>query len=574
MEILTYQKDLNKQKLDAAQLEKLKAAALLRPDAGQVSSKTAPAPPLPQTALLLDTLQLYGFKPTDENIQMLTKMLDAGIPLTQENIVYMNKAYKLTQNIEQALFLLQNDKPATPKNAALLNALTEGQIKITRQITALLDEVAQLKDPSIKQAVIKLLDNIGNLPGSPETGHLQIQERPLPADRPPNQETPLTPVKITNMPKAPAGIPLPLSGTLPVNSPLSANNTLLDVITQFSKPAQAQGAPLAPALMAHQTAADPPLAAPAQNAVSAYAAFEAAAGSKPSVSIGAFAQVQQVESSATHQSVVEHPPAVDRPPIADRLPAVDRPLIAGQQFASLQGEATQIITPDTPEVLRTTGNEPYVGSGLSAGSEQSALPDLQTKLSLPLQNIQNADSFINSLREILNQVLAELAAIEANNPAGLMDTGITRVRANIQTLIEYMDFTAQLRSQIFVQVPIIINEQIFNTALYVNKDQNSKKNKNTSTALIALDTAFLGHFETYIQKNGQAVSCQFRLENEETEQLVRANIHKLDNLLKEHRFMLESFTFLIGDRPFTLLDALEEEKYQLNRSDTVFDVMA
>ena len=121
-----------------------------------------------------------------------------------------------------------------------------------------------------------------------------------------------------------------------------------------------------------------------------------------------------------------------------------------------------------------------------------------------------------------------------------------------------------------MQLPIMVNHQAFNTALYVGK--NSKKNKkseNNSSALIALDTAFMGHFETYVQKNGQAIRCQFRLENDRIEQLVRANIHKLDSLLREYQYALEAFTFLIGSEPFSLAKKLEEKA--VYRSDTVFD---
>ena len=67
----------------------------------------------------------------------------------------------------------------------------------------------------------------------------------------------------------------------------------------------------------------------------------------------------------------------------------------------------------------------------------------------------------------------------------------------------------------------------------------------------------MGHFETYVQKTSRSVSCQFRLESSETAQLVRDNIHKLDVLLKNLDYSLDSFSFIPQDKPYTLLDSPE-----------------
>ena len=44
------------------------------------------------------------------------------------------------------------------------------------------------------------------------------------------------------------------------------------------------------------------------------------------------------------------------------------------------------------------------------------------------------------------------------------------------------------------------------------------------------------------------------MESNHIAKLVRDNIHKLDALLKDHNYTLDSFTFLPPDEPYTLLD--------------------
>jgi hypothetical protein len=151
-------------------------------------------------------------------------------------------------------------------------------------------------------------------------------------------------------------------------------------------------------------------------------------------------------------------------------------------------------------------------------------------------------------------------------------------------LADHIDFTSQQKNQLCVQVPLVINNQELNTTLYVNKDGSANsgkgKNKNGGTALVALDTTSLGHFETYIQRAAQSVSCQFRLESEQIAHLVRKNIHKLTGLLNQYNYKLDSFTFLIGEEPFAItkslkeLEAENENSEKIQRPETIFDVQA
>jgi hypothetical protein len=87
----------------------------------------------------------------------------------------------------------------------------------------------------------------------------------------------------------------------------------------------------------------------------------------------------------------------------------------------------------------------------------------------------------------------------------------------------------------------------------------------------------MGLFETYVQKNTNAVTCQFRLKDKQVEQLVRENIHNLELLLREKHYSLSAFSFLPQGEPYTVLDSpkLAEEQQALQTMDVrAFDSRA
>ena len=115
-----------------------------------------------------------------------------------------------------------------------------------------------------------------------------------------------------------------------------------------------------------------------------------------------------------------------------------------------------------------------------------------------------------------------------------------------------------------------MNGQQSQTTLHIYKDGKKSAggggSGETSSALIALETAGMGHFETYVQKNATSVHCQFRLESAEIVKAVRDNIHRLGDLLKDHNYSLDSFTFLPPDEPYTLLD--NPKKFEKDKNET------
>ncbi|MCL2400888.1 MAG: hypothetical protein FWC91_14240 [Defluviitaleaceae bacterium] len=543
-------------------------------DLAQISEKnTVPSSPLPQTALLTETLQLNGLKPTPENLQMLMQMLDAGIPLTTKNIAQMNQAFKMTQNLEKALFLFQNDIPITSKNASQLNTLAEGQTQITKQINTLLEGISLLKDTALKDVLVKLLESLShekqtnNAKNNVPVAEPQDSQKADSVNKPqPFAKTAATqaiPMQASQAQiKSPAAIAAFAESVKSAKPAVMSSTNHIPVIPQKNI-ATAQ---IVPQAVVQAQATPVPVT---QAASQAYNTFQAEAAVPAQELPEAILQGKMPQpSSAQSAQLTQSPQPTQSQPTAQPSPTTPQSEVVPQ---ALSMPETGILK-SKPQVALP--QEQANSSNLLA--ESSDLSALQKKLSLPLESssVQNMENFVNNLREILAQ-----ATLIAENSQH--DPSTARVLRDIQVLTEKMDFTNQIKNQIYVQVPLTINDQTFNTALFVNKDgkNGQKSKKDSGSALIALDTAWLGHFETYVQKEKQAIHCQFKLKSEEVEQLVRANIHKLDAQLKEYSYILESFTFVINDQPFTILDAAKQEN-SLNldkvnrRSDTVFEAMA
>ena len=473
-------------------------------------TSSPPQSPLPQVALLIDTLQMHGYKPTIENIEMLNQMLSSGIPLTKENIAHMYQAFKITQHMNSAVFLLRNNISPTPKNAMLLKSLIEGQAQITNQIANLIEGISQLQDLILQANLIKLFETLQysneakNLADSMQ--HTQNISKAATKNIRENATTDsiTSPTTIANK------VTIATTKNLSVLNPISTSD-------QVKTPSAAT------------------------------------------------ITTESYMTQAATESTIQAPHSS----LSDTLMSANySSLEKNQQAPSLQAEANKNLDANP----LTTGeglDRAFTDTNEFFTTTSYTLQALHKSMSIPLQSntVKEVERFINGLREVLS--LAQLAMSSSTD-----DTGASRVMEDIQILMDHIDLASQIKNQIFVQIPVTVEGQTFNTTLYVNKDSDGQKKTNGSgSALIALDTISLGHFETYVQKEAQSVRCQFRLENEETEYLVRANIHRLDALLKDHRYNLESFTFLIGDKHFSVLDILQNENL-VYPTDTVFDTMA
>lgn len=468
--------------------------------------------------ILTETLLGYGYNATDENKAMLRLMLENGMPLTKENIARMNQALKLAGTPEKALFLLENNLKMTQANAAQLEALVSGQAKITAQLGNLLAAVEDMSDPVLKAQLKKII--AGNAVGAEAA-----------AQNPP-----------------------------PATSPATARQSQT-LILQTAQATQDVAASQGGALQNSQSGQATAQATqnPAQN-VAAQAQPQTAPATQipaPEVTQAPQNPAQGVAAQQPAQTAQTPPPVIPTAEAAAQVPQISAqaPAQAASQAAAppqeFSAQTAQVPTnAQAPTNAQIPSQAPASAQIPSQAAPQIPAP-IPANLLFPLEEStpETIDRYLHTLRETLSQVRQALAANDSSDAA--------RVLTEARAVEGQIDFAAQLRNQVFVQLPLFHDGRQSLATLQVFRDAKNPRGSrgDLSSALIALDTAAMGHFETYVQKNSRAVHCQFRLESDEVVRAVRNNIHKLGELLRECGYSLESFSFLPPGEPYTVLDS-------------------
>lgn len=177
------------------------------------------------------------------------------------------------------------------------------------------------------------------------------------------------------------------------------------------------------------------------------------------------------------------------------------------------------------------------------------LPKNSLKFSIKTGDRTEIDDFLNDTSEKLDKAIKLLES----NPKEL-DSSAQKLLETITTHKEAVDFMQFAKENIYLQLPLKINDSETNGELLVFKDKKRKKDaKDGVSAIIGLDTENLGRYETYIHKMGNSINLQFRLENEDIIKLTKENLYKLDILLKQYNLNIESVTYKNIENSFTLV---------------------
>ena len=168
-------------------------------------------------------------------------------------------------------------------------------------------------------------------------------------------------------------------------------------------------------------------------------------------------------------------------------------------------------------------------------------------------NIENSspkelNDFFNDLDTILKNVKDNIYNVKDNN---------TEILKNIDDLNKNLEFMSNIKNSIFLQIPLNINNFSTTAELFIfsnKKNKNTNKKNTDGSALISLNLTYLGKLEVYINKSNQDISCQFRLEKEETKNSIKNNITLLGNYLKQKNLNLKDISFKNLDENFTLIN--------------------
>ncbi len=495
--------------------------------------------PLPlnaqQQATLTETLQAFGLKTSEENMKLAAFLLQNNMPVTKPLLLELNRAVKLLggtltpETAEKALFLLQNGIPANNRNVATLTGLAEGQLKLSSQLSQLLDAVKAMPDSPAKTAMLQTLSK-ETTPLNPDglvkdvLAHIQSQGKGLQGEK----LSPILAESVDNF--------LRQNPTL---SPETIGKLQNALTTAY--PAQK---PLLDALFAMHT----------DNELNQL---------PPQVKADL---LQNLTTLANNQSFTQ----------ANVTAALQKAL--GQAFGVVLPENMQTLPPKAIETLATwlAETSPEAGGVLKgwiadakplATLEQAAqrLTFSPERMLEQLSYPKEVDDFLNRLKSSLEE--AKAALLQEGSHTAMPETARTLTQLN--GALDHLNFMALAKQNLFAQLPLGLAPEETNAELYIfgNKKQGKGKKGATASALIGLDTLGMGRFEVYIQKNDRQVSCRFRLRDEAVEKLVKAHLPTLHGLLEEKQFQLVQTAFVPQDAPFTLLDKEPGQEVPLNDSE-------
>lgn len=178
--------------------------------------------------------------------------------------------------------------------------------------------------------------------------------------------------------------------------------------------------------------------------------------------------------------------------------------------------------------------------------------------------------FKDSSNEELNKFFEDLSIISKNlkdNINNFSENNSDTIINNLDNLNKNIDFMSNLKNNMFLQIPININNFSTTAELIIfsnKKNKNNNSKNNSGSALISLNLLYLGKLEVFINKINNDISCQFRLEKDVTKNLVKENIDLLNDYLKDKNFNLKDVTFKDLDESFSLINITKKRNTSLD----------
>jgi len=532
--------------------ESAENAAALKAQAGQAeqAGQTSPQASSNTEAALGDLLKTYNIKSTSENVRLMQMMLENRLPLDKDTFQRLNQALRLTGSEEKALFLVSQGIPLNASNVEILNSLLEGRLKLTGMLDdlarALSEPEGKTGDAGPKSEVLALLDKLASvfrgstvITGSAAEPQQQAETQTRPAGQP--QPQPIENAQGQGQanavkPESPAA----QAAERPAQAPVSLEAPAQSIKQDESVKQQSE---------AHPRSAESGGPAQATVTVEPKAAQANAPQNAPTLPNVLSEQPEWTEQQTERGRQPQERPAAGS---AQTPPAqADGALPVEKEASRTEMHNTLLqMTGDKPSTKKTGAGDATHDTNRSekvSAASQKTLSALTETPSLR-GGLKELDDFYNGLRERLAQ------ARELIQASGTSDPATQRVFREIVKIQEFLDFTNQIRNQIYVQIPVSKNELPSDSELYVFRDKKKKTRGGQASALISLDTANLGRFEAYIQKNDSSVTCQFRIRDDRVKETVTDHIKLLEDLLEQYRYKLQGYSFAFLDDAFDLLD--------------------
>lgn len=489
-------------------------------EAAEAALQVTPAQ-LPEN-LLIDAIKLLGFTATKENVAIATALIQNGIPVTEDNMRQLNRGIKLTGDSRQAVFLLQNGLTVNTKNADTLDGMVSGRFTLLRELALVAEMVDALPDGPVKETLTDLLTG-GEVTRDGNPNAAAVMEN---ATVPPAEEVQTTEIPVIK------------------NQP-AAN------FYETSQPTQTVNAETAN-IIPETDAVPPPVVSEPQTATDIVETSKVAVtddsapiGNKTTAPAAVDIALPNYDNDKSPIPATTQRPAV---PTTDILPA--DPALPERLGQPRNHEKS------SPSVRYVTSNQETVDTQPPAAPKEAVpvrtaqKPGLYAKMlaRYAINPETSGKDDIDKHLNLLKEALSGAKRILAQNPNDPLYQKLERTARSL-------DFLNDTQKLVYLQIPVISHNREQNAGLYVFRDKGRKKEKSghSQSALLALDMAYLGHFEAYIQRDNQSVACRFKVP-EHTRELLAATIGQLQAKLKAKGFSLEACSFVKEGDPFTLLE--------------------
>ena len=481
-----------------------------------------------QESAVRDALTTLGVTPNANNIRLALALIEKQIPVTKENMQRAAQGARLLGNetLEKMLFFLENDIPVAPRLTSVFDSLLSGQFKINEQLQGLVDGLRSLSDNGLG---IRLADILVR-------GEAALNQGELAA-------------KLSHAVVSKFGAALP-------PEQISAM-----IHHAFSNPhLREQGvAQLAEMLTKQLPDAREHVAEASQTRTNFTQIIN---NNRENLAVWLAQNIRGDTTDAQRFTELLREVLANAGTAAKEMASTQSGVKAALA-AVFDGDNAQLAkTMEAMGLARGLALEPDGGSSAktsegaaaqASAPARDALAELAQKLSFtPNANGKLSDfleRFINDTRanfELARQVLAQSEA--ANAADG------TRLMTRISAICDNMEFTSFIRNNLYAQIPVMMGEHSASAELYVFRDKNRRgQTGGYASALVAIDTAGMGRFEAYVVKRERALSCQFRLENEDVQSHVASHLDELRETLEALDYRLENISYKKSDESFTLL---------------------
>ncbi len=490
----------------------------------------------PEEKMMSNALKAAGLKATPQNLKMVEELLKNQLPIDKATLQKLNQAVKLvnTENplkeekaLEKAIFILKNEIKPTLKNIRDLEKIVNNENKMKEQIDHLSNSIENIKEDKTKQLILNALEK-NNYAATTKT--MENVAKALTENIAPTKETEVLTKFIENQLKADpqtAEKLKQLQQTVKGASPEKVEQEVKNFIATLT--AQVSDKIKTDSKFEHILKA--PLENPEKNSL---------------VPSKIDALLQKISTTEQAPKIIQE----DIAPMKNEIAKLPDPKAIINEFSEkikLNGESKKEIVQFLKDFLE---EKPALSPHEPDKIKQKMHFTLSEKGS-PKQ----VEDFVNDLNEKLKEVHT-IASKSETEEMKQITKETTQIRENL-------NFNNQLKDFTYVQLPLVIHNHESQAELFVFKDKDTKnKKKETKSALISLDLAALGHFETYVQKKGNQVYLQFRVEDQNVESVVKSNLTTLNTLLSKHNYHLEGYQFKNMEEKFTVID--EEPTFDEN----------